>query len=156
MRRKDIFEAIEGHVLFFFLFLFHLGLSLLDLDLVDNVQRAPVISLQVCPSQHEDRALLLDALKERISDLADHLLFHNTLQMVRYLLSQSHALLSAAHQVFDLFEVVLCAIVLELFHHLHISAAIVLPDVLNKVRSVADRLALQREDKRTVALVETI
>ena len=156
MRRERLFEAIEGHVLFLFLFLLHLGLSLLDLNLVDNVQRTPVISLQVRPSQHEDCALLLNALEERISDLANHLLLHNALQVVRYLFPQSHALLSSAHQVLDLLEIVFRAIVLELFHHLHVGAAIVLPDMLNKVSSVTNWLTLEREDERTVALVESI
>ena len=75
---------------------------------------------------------------------------------MRYLLAQCHALLSPTHQVFDLHEVVLGAIVLELLDHLHIGAAIVLPDVLDEVRSVADWLTLEREDEWTVALIETI
>ena len=75
---------------------------------------------------------------------------------MRYLFAQCHSLLPPTHQVFDLLEVVLCAIVLELLHHLHIGSAVILPDVLDEVRSVTDWLTLKCEDEGTVSLIEAI
>ena len=73
-----------------------------------------------------------------------------------YLFTQCHALFPLTHQVFNLLEVVLGAIVLELLNHLHISSTIVLSDVLDEVSSVTDWFTLKRENERTVALIEAI
>ena len=54
MRRVALLEIIEGHILLLLLFL-HLALiALFNLNLVDDIERATVVTLQVCAADHED------------------------------------------------------------------------------------------------------
>ena len=78
MRREHFFETIEGHILFLFFFLSLSGLPLFDLNLVDDVQGTSIIPLQIRSTQHEDRALLLDPLEKRVSNLTDNFLLHDS------------------------------------------------------------------------------
>lgn len=84
VRLKGLLESIKGHILLLLFLLSLAGFPLLDLDLIDNVQSASIVSLQVRPSQLENSALLLDLLEERVGDLADYVPLHDSFQMMRY------------------------------------------------------------------------
>ena len=76
--------------------------------------------------------------------------------MVRDLLAQGHSLLSSAHELLDLLQVVFGAVVLVLLDDLNVGTAVVLPDMLDEVGAITDRLSLQRVNEGTVTLVEAV
>ena len=65
-------------------------------------------------------------------------------------------MLSHTHELLDLLEVVLGSIVLMLFQHLNVCAAVALSHMLNKVRAIANLLAFQSVDEWAVPFIETI
>ena len=72
------------------------------------------------------------------------------------LFAQGHSLLSSAHQILDLFQVVLSAVVLMLFENLDVCAAVVRPDMLDEVSAITDRFSFKRVNERTVTLIESV
>ena len=65
-------------------------------------------------------------------------------------------MLTHTHQLFYLLEVVLGAIVLMRFLHLHVGAAVALSHMLDEVRAIADLLALQSVHEWAVPFIESI
>ena len=84
VRCKCLLESVKGHILFLLFLLSLAGIPLLNLDLIDNIQSATIVSLQIRPSQLENRALLLNLLEERVGDLADNVPLYDSFQMMRY------------------------------------------------------------------------
>ena len=96
------------------------------------------------------------SLEEGVADLTDYISFDDLLEVAGDLLTKGHALLSSAHQVFNLLKVILSAIVLMLFDHLNVRSAVILSDVFNEICAITDWLPLQSEDEGAVALIEAI
>ena len=149
-------EVLIAQVLLLLLFLLFALSGCFDLDLIFNIERAAIVTLQIRPPQLENSALLLTGLKEAISDMRHYILFANLCEVGVDFHAESRTVLAHAHLLLDRLNVVLRSIVLLLFQHLHVRAAIPLPHMLDEVGAIADLLALQSVDKWTVPLVEAI
>ena len=149
-------EVLIAQVLLLLLFLLFALSGCFDLDLIFDVERAAIVTLQIRPPQLENRALLLTGLKEAISDMRHYILFANFCEVSVDFHAKSRTVLTHAHLLLDRLNVVPRSIVLLLFQHLHVRAAIPLPHMLDEVGTIADLLALQSVDKWTVPLVEAI
>lgn len=151
-----LFVVFKDHV---FLLLFFLRLSLpssLNFNLVDDVKSAAIITLQVCSAKHEVLAILFNFFEEAVADVRDHILLLDLIKLLIDLLGESKAVLSPAHELLDLLEVVSGSGVLLLLGHVDSGAAVAQPHVLHEVGAVANRLTFQREDEGARASVEAV
>ena len=70
-------EVLIAQVLLLLLFLLLALSGCFDLDLIVDIERAAIVTLQIRPPQLENRSLLLTRLKEAISDMRHYILFAN-------------------------------------------------------------------------------
>ena len=149
-------EVLVGQVLLLLFFLLSALLGLFDLDLVDDVERAAIIPLQISPPQLEHGALLLTGLEEAIANMRYNVLLFNLVEVRSDFHAKSRSMLAHTHQLLNLLQVVPRPIVLVLLQHLYVGSAVALSHVFDEVRTIANLLALQSVDEGAVPLIETI
>ena len=149
-------EVLVGQVLLLLFFCLNALLGLFDLDLVDDVERAAIIPLQIRPPQLEHSALLLTGGKEAIANVRYDVLLLDLVEVRSDFHAKSRSMLAHTHQLLNLLQVVPRPIVLVLLQHLHVGSAVALSHVFDEVRTIANLLALQSVDEGAVPLIETI
>lgn len=148
--------GIVDHVFILFFLQTLATLSLLNLDLVNDIKGASINALQICATHVQYAAPLFNLFKEAIANMAHKLLSFDLFKMFFYFLIHRQPMLPIAKQFFDHFPIGRSPSVLILFGHLNACTAIPSPDVLHEVGTITDRLTLQCEDKWARPQVEAI
>ena len=149
-------EVLIGQVLLLLLFYPFAFFGGLNLDLIDDVECAAVVTLQVRSPQLENCAKLFARLIEAISDMRHYIPFANLFEVGIDYHAESGTMLAHAHLLLNSLNVVLRSVVLLLLQHLYVSTAVALPHMLNEIRAITDLLALKSVDEWAVPLVEAI
>jgi len=149
-------EVVKSHVPLLLFLLPQQCLAFLHLNLVNNVQCAPVAPLEVGPPEVEQTALLLDGLEEAIADDGDDFLLLDLLQVAFNFLRNRQAVLPLPHELLNFLDVVRGAVFLVLLRHLDACAAVIRTDVFDEIRAVANDLALQCEDEGARSLIKAV
>ena len=149
-------EVLVGKIFLFLFLLLNTILLRLNFNLINDIQSSTIISLQISPTKLEDHAFLLTWLEKAVTDVRHNVLFLDLFKMRGNFHTESGSMLSHTHELLYLLEVVLGSIVLMLFQHLDVGAAVALSHMLNKVRAIADLLAFQSVNEWTVPFIETI
>lgn len=130
--------------------------SLLHLNFINDVHCTAVLSLQIGATKHECESLLLDGLKETLSEMTDDVLLFDLIQVLGDLLCESESLFALSHEFLNLSQIVLGSTVLVFFDHLNAGPAVPMADVFDKVSTVANMLALKRVNEGARSVIEAI
>jgi len=156
MSQKRGLKIVKCHVLGFFSSLLSSRFSLLHLNFINDVHCTAVFSLQIGATEHKCKSLLLDWLKETLTEVTDDILLFDLIQVLSDLLGKSESLFALSHKLLNLSQIVLGSAVLVFFDHLNAGSAVPMADVFDKVSAVANMLALKRVNEGARPVIETI
>ena len=87
-------ERFKIHVFLLFFLLIPECFGLFNLDLVDDVQRPAIVSLQIGAPELVNVATLFDGFEEAVTDVRNHVLVQHFVQVTGDFLTQSETLLA--------------------------------------------------------------
>ena len=118
MRQETSLELFISHILGLFNLALSSFLGCLHFDLVDDVESAAVVALQVHSAQLPDDAVFFNRVEEAVADVADQVLLLHFFEMSIDFLLERLSMLALAKKLFNLGEIVPLAVLLVLLENL--------------------------------------